>query len=385
MRSLPRKILTACLAFLVPLVCLADPGPSVDENRQTLEKWRQNPQRAERLKRNQAYFRRLAPDAQERLRKLERDLNEEGVAMRGRLKGVMHRYTAWLDTLTEEERKSIENAPDKRARLERIRELRERQWIGQLPKTQQEQIGKAQGKERADLVRKLWQDDLERKADWLIAERHWDAMLHKPQQLPVSVATLPREMKDYFEKNIKPLLTADEEKRLKDAEGKWPRFPRVLIELADSHPLSVQGPIGPTRIKQKELAPLHKHLEKDERLRRSLEKVEGKWPEFGVVLRDDARKKEMEHVARLLADCTPARPKDFPTSVLQFIEKRLLPALTDEEQRALSKAEGNWPAYPRLVVELARRHNLPLPADPLPGPIDWDRYRIRSLSAAEGR
>ena len=52
----------------------------------------------------------------------------------------------------------------------------------------------------------------------------------------------------FVEKNLRPLLSKEEEKLLLDAEGKWPRFPRILVELADNHPLSVVGPVGWTHI-----------------------------------------------------------------------------------------------------------------------------------------
>jgi hypothetical protein len=379
-----RKLMVALVpAILVPLVGFADPGPSLEENRQRLEQWRQDPEHLARLQRNQAFFRRLSPAAQEQLRKLDRDLNEERPGMRARLKGVLERYTAWLDSLSEAERKSIENAPDRKTRLERIRELRQQQWIKRLPHAQQEQIKNAKDKERSELIRKLWQDDLERRADWRAAERNWD-MTHRPKQQPVSPATLPPEMQQYYEKGLKPLLNKEEEKRLKEAEGKWPRYPRVLVELADSHPLSVLGPIGPTHIDELG-AGFQQKFQSDKKLLLRLKQAEGKWPDFGAVMHDARKGKEQIFFAQKLGGRTPAQLKDFPIVVQQFITQRLLPALSEDEQRAMTRAEEKWPEYPRLIVELARKHNLPIPADPLPGPIDWDRYRARSLSAVERR
>lgn len=386
MQPLTCKILATLLpAILVPLAVLAGPAPTLEENRQALEKWQQNPQRLARLKRNQTIFRRLPTDAQERLRKLDRDLNEEGPAMRSRLKGVMDRYSTWLDSLPEEDRKSVVNAPDRRARLERIRELRQQQWVRQLPRPQQEQINKLQGKDRTELVRKLWQEDLDRRADWQVAERHWDLMLHKPQQLPLSRDTLPRETRQFLDASLKPLLTADEDRRLREAEGKWPRYPRLLVDLADSHPLSVLGPIGPTRIEDLP-SESQRFLkgEKAKKLHERLKQAEGKWPEFGVVMHELRKSGEKRHLD-LKREFVPSHPKDFPTAVQHFIETRLLLALADDEQKALAKAEGNWPAYPKLIVELARKHNLPIPADPLPGLADGDKYRARSVSAGEER
>ena len=306
-----RRLMVLVLATgLVPVLCFADGAP--DENRELLEKWRQDPDHLARLKQNQAVFRKLPADAQERLRKLDRDLADENPAMRARLKGVLDRYNAWLDSLPEEPRRSIETAPDRKTRLDRIRELRKQEFVKRLPKAQQEQIARARDRERAELIDRFVQDDLEQCADWHAAERLWHTD-NRPQRLSM----LSKDAQQYLEKNLFPMLSSDEEKRLKDAEGRWPRFPRVLIELTDSHPTSVLGPVGPTHVS--ELTPkVSPKLVPDE-----LRKAEGKWPEFGVAMRKAPKSKfaEKRHFELEPRD-TPARAKDFPLAVQSFIEKR---------------------------------------------------------------
>lgn len=379
MRDAKRRMIGLVLGLvLVPVVCLAD-GGTAGENRSLLEQWRQDPDHAARLKSNQSAFRRLSPDGQERLRKLDRDLAEETPAMRVRLKGVLDRYNVWLESLPEDQRRSIESAPDRKTRLERIRDIRQQDLVKRLAKAQQEQIAKLQGKEKADLTAKLLQEDLEQRADWRAAERNWDQMLFRPQSLPLRLqgpqGGLPKETYAYIEKNLLPVLTSEEDKRLKEAEGKWPRFPRVLIELADNHPTAIL-PVGPTHIHELNLSAkgIPKSLIED------LRKAEGKWPDFGVVIRKWHKKPGEKRHVELEQRFTPQSPRDFPLAVQQFIDKRLLPALTDEERRELTREEGNWPEYPRRLTELARKHNLPIPGDPIPGPIDWDRYRVRPLN-----
>jgi len=399
MRDVQRRLLILILATLpAPVIGWADSGSTVDENRQLLEQWRRDPQRLARLKRNQAAFRKLPPAEQERLRKLDRDLGEESPAMRKRLEGVMVRYHAWLEALPEEQRRSIENAPDRKTRLELIRKLRQQEWLKRLPKTQQDQIAQARGPQQNELIQQFLQQALEDQADWQVAERFGGKPLPEAK-LPTRLAMLPKDAQIYVERNLLPLLSPEDEKRLQNAEGKWPRYLRVLVELADNYPTSVLGPVGPVYVRRPLEKPyaedLYSHAKRlaemlDDKekmigplrpLRTKLEQAKGKWPEFGVVLREmegQLPKKIEKRLFPLTPEFTPARPKDFPAPVQVFIEKRLLPALSDTELKELTQAEGHWPKYPRLVVELARKHNLPVPAESLPpGPIDWDRYRIR--------
>ncbi len=366
-------------ALLLPLAAIADVAtPPAEDMRLQLEKIRQDPPREARLKRNLAAFRKLPPESQERLRKLDRDLAEESIGMRGRLNRAMERYHAWLEQLSEEDRASVEQIADRKARLQRIRDLRTRDLVRRLPRAQQEQIKVAKEGERPALTQKLLQEDGEQRADAAVAERFSDG---GPKGfMLVSEDTLTPDARRFVERALKPLLSKEEEKRLKEAEGKWPRYGRVLIELADNHPLSLLGPIGPTRVDDMKWNKKHRELFKDR-----FRDVEGKWPEFGVALREAAAKFPGDRVhLDLPARLMPSRPKDFPTAVQQFLDKRLLPALSEDERQSLSRAEGTWPGYPRMVVELARRHNLLVPSEvALPGPVDWDKYRARSLSTGD--
>ena len=120
-------------------------------------------------------------------------------------------------------------------------------------------------------------------------------------------------------------------------------------------------------------------------LRKRLEDADGRWPEAGVVLRDWASRAKKQ-VWQLDARYTPSRPHQFPPVVQQFLEKKFLPALDEEDRVRLKNAEGHWPAYPKLLVELAVKHNLTIPTDKgLPGAFEfWDRYRVRSVTGPTG-
>ncbi|MBY0523115.1 MAG: hypothetical protein K2R98_06935 [Gemmataceae bacterium] len=386
-RSLRLLALLALATF--PLWGIAEPAGDVsDENRQLLEKWREDPQHYARLKRDLGSFRKMSPEQQERLRKLDRDLQAEQPAMRGRLKGVMERYADWMDKLSESERQSIEKAPDRKARLHRIRELREQQWVKRLPKAQQEQIKNA--KNREEVISKIWHEEWEQRADWQVTVRHGDLLTKKDPPLPSSLAQLPEEVRRYVTDNLLPLLSKDEEKRLKEAEGKWPRYLRVLVELSDSHPYSVQGPIGPTKISA--LPGPYQDLLRSKNYKKTRDRlehrdVEGHWPEFGKVARESFRGGGPfgPKFSPISPEFTPDRPSRFSSGVQVFLDKKLVPALDDEDRVRLHNAQDHWPDYPRTIVELARKHNLPIPSEKtLPGPFEfWDRYRVRSVTGPE--
>jgi hypothetical protein len=56
----------------------------------------------------------------------------------------------------------------------------------------------------------------------------------RPGEFPSAVGT-------FIENKLRPAVTQDEVKRLKAVEGKWPEYPRRLLDLARRHNLKVPG------------------------------------------------------------------------------------------------------------------------------------------------
>lgn len=389
MRSHSRILALPALALLLPALVLADAPDPLADARQQVQKLRVNdPQHYARLRHNLAVFLNLPPARQEALRKLDRDLHDETPPQRQRLERVMDRYADWLERLPEAERKSVLSAADRAGRVQRIRTIREQQWTKRLPKAKAEQLAKMPEAERAELVKKWRSEESEERLDWLAAQRHWEGLARTPASLPTRLEQLDEATREAVEKTLRPLLGRDEEKLLKEAEGKWPRFPRVLIELSDRHPSSLQGPIGPTSVKDLALSPFAQGLlDKDKNFRASRERLkeaEGKWPDYGVTVKELHRMPAGRKIfPPLSAQVTPSRPNNFPAGVQQFLEKRLLPALDDDETARLKKAEGRWPDYPQAILELAHKHNLPIPSPPRLESLE--RYRTRYLTNAAPR
>jgi hypothetical protein len=61
----------------------------------------------------------------------------------------------------------------------------------------------------------------------------------------------------------------------------------------------------------------------------------------------------------------------------EFVDKKLIAAMDNDDKLRLIRAEGKWPEYPTAIQEIAKKHNLDVPWHTLPGPRErWDRYRL---------
>ena len=174
---LTRRFLTLISLFLIagaPLLALSTPaGDDLEPNRRQLEKIRKDPRRYARLVEELKTFLALPPERQAAIRQLDHDLHEEDSATVARLTRVMQRYVNWLDHLSEKDRAWIEEAPDSPTRLERIDQLRQRQWIDRLPRAEREELAPLQGQERGDRILALRREQTARTQEWRKAFPHW--------------------------------------------------------------------------------------------------------------------------------------------------------------------------------------------------------------------
>ena len=149
---------------------------SPESNRRALEeKARQDPAWYERMLRDLDAFQSLPADQQERMRQLDKQLSAENAATNKKLMRVLERYVTWLEKLPADDRKFIEDAPNSKDRLRRIREIREKQWVQTLPKAVREEIMRAKGAERQALIKKYRQEEKKRRQEWDTAMRRGGA------------------------------------------------------------------------------------------------------------------------------------------------------------------------------------------------------------------
>lgn len=374
MRTLRRFFGLLTLLVLAAPVIADGEGTSdeLDRNRRLLALWRADPDHYARLKRDWKAFQALPLARQERLRKLDRDLSEVDSRTQRHLWSVLERYAAWFDRLPEADRQRIEGTSDRNERLRVIQDVRERQMLERVPRKLREEWAKLPEDQRRTELARFRQETKRRRTEWRLALRPPANPAGMAQ--PAHLADFPADVQAYVRDALKPQLSAAEKDRLHEAEGKWPQLAQVILELSEKHPLQLPGPVGPTRyvelpadvqraLPRTSLSGAHK---------KRLQNAVGKWPDYAVEFTTIARLNKVT-LPRPLGPC---HAKDFPPPVAQFLDKTLLPSLTDKEKGDLKKAEGHWPEYPRLLLELARRHKLEVPGMKLPGPRElWDKAR----------
>src|SRR5262249_7061682 len=147
----------------------------------------------------------------------------------------------WMEHLPPADRQRLEAAPDSTERLRRIQELRERQWLDRLPRALRDEVQKLPPDQRPARIAELRQEERRRREEWQVAMRHWDELMQKRPQ-PARLEEFPAEVRSFVQETLLPMLSREERDRLQQAEGRWPHYPRTLVELSDKHPILLPGP-----------------------------------------------------------------------------------------------------------------------------------------------
>jgi hypothetical protein len=406
------RILMLSLPLLAVLPLAAAPEPP-------------EPQRYARLKREARAFLALPPERRERMRKLDEQLQRVAdPARRKHLLDVLERYADWLDRLPADERRQVTEAPTRRARLARIRELRAEQWLRRQPQAVRDRLEGLRGTRdaleavyagrlavrgpaaqaglavvaallepgqdpRSLAIAGLRKEERRRHRDWQVALRRWDELGPLPLR-PVRVSELAPAVKTYVEEYLLPVLSPEERESLAHAEGHF-QFLNVLVELADAHPPALPGPRGPTSFKELPQE-LRKRLWKTvpfkgmgkglkSPLQKQFKPSQGKWPDYAIAVTRYAADKDVRMPHELWAYSR----LDLSPGMQKFLEGRLKPKLEPEEKKLLKASEGKWPEFPRAIEELARRHKLTVPWQTLPGARgQWDLFRTRPKAGGPG-
>jgi hypothetical protein len=258
-------------------------------------------------------------------------------------------------------------------------QLARRQWIDGLPRAYQEKLHQLESDPaRYEKQLKAYQQEQqERQQDWQRAVENWDVMEKRRQQL----VRLQPQIKTFVQESLWPLLTTQERARLKNAEpppegqGDWPHFLMVLVELSDKHPIwlppspmtgSTNFPTNfeelPAQLRARLKAAAGWPTEE-------ARAAQGKWPDYPLTVWRFIVKKEL--VPRSLPG--PSHLENYAPSVQKFCKDELFPRLTAIQKDRLHKAEGHWPAYPKLLLRLSAGK---MPGMRLPGPPDfWKVFR----------
>jgi hypothetical protein len=351
-----------------------------------------NPDDPAYLRRQYVWFQAQEPARQQQLRRLHAEFVDLAPEEQARLARVLQTYNAWLARLPENDRNGVLTAPSTAARLETVKQLREHEWVESLPRPYREEYIRLDGDARKQRVQEWRAEESERREEWVLAQRHW---IEYPQgKVPQMFLAEGRGQVDAFVLHLRENLSEAERKELEDARaaaddfGNYFWYAREVVRLADLHPL-LPGRVGPKDWSGLP-AEVKDYLTKNDRHFRKkagalpgdelkeLRRSQGRWPDFAVELTRYCQKKNDLKLPVALGD---SRKEQMPPEVIQFLDKTLEPLLrkTDAgraDLEALNKAQGNWPDYPRMVLDLAKKYKQHLPGWTLPGPaVQWDRLR----------
>jgi hypothetical protein len=372
-RSLIRRWSLGLLILLLgSLPVLAVPegtGSELDRNRRLLERWRTDPEHYQRLLNDLRAFHALPATQQERLRQFDRQLHEVEPATLIRLWGVLDRFATWLEHLPETQRQQIMAASGDE-KLALIKELRDREWIERLPAPLRKEVEDLPPHLRPARVAELRREERRLRRIWLTPP----APKPGPINRPALWSELPGEVQRFFQEYIDPRLTDQEREDLHRAEGQWPRLPRKVLQFSERYPVYPPLPVPYKIVRRYEDLPLDVQrvlprslLEKRKPKGPDLERLEGRWPDYALAVVNLAGKD------RLPVPLGASRPSEFPRPIEDYLRGVLVKKLDEKELKDLHQLEGHWPAYPKRLHELARRHRLVIPGMTLPGPRElWE-------------
>ena len=345
-----------------------------------------NPDDPAYIRRQYVWFQAQDAGRQQQLRRLHAEFMDLGPEDQARLTRVMQTYNAWLAHVPAGDKERILSAPSAAERLEVIRDLREHEWVESLPRPYRDEYAKLEGDDRRQRVQEWRTEEAERREDWVLAQRHW---IEYPQgKIPQMFLNEGRAQIETFVNRLRENLSDAERRDLDDAQkgaedfGNYFWYAREIVRLADLHPI-LPGRVGP-----KDFSSLPDQVkaflrERDPQFRRKgddpkeLRRSAGRWPEYAIELTRHCQKNSLKLLVAL-GDC---RKDDMPTEVKQFLDRVLEPQLRKSEAgraelEALNKAQGSWPEYPRMIMDLAKKYKMPVPGWTLPGPQQaWDRLR----------
>jgi len=227
----------------------------------------------------------LPPERQEAMRKLDDDLSKLTPGERQQLMHAMRWYADWLDKQPSQDREAILNIPDRSARLAKIKDRLEQEWIARQPKKTRDLLARMpHGRRdpsvaarnlvgmlatppnqrplvlastlfidsidvRAETIKRFKHHETQQNRDWLVASRFWpdltDPDPKKRAAMPAHAGDFGPDVEAYIKDYLRPALSKDEKNRLDKAEGHWPQYPITLVELADKHPLALPQKYGP--------------------------------------------------------------------------------------------------------------------------------------------
>lgn len=389
-----RYYLTMLAAFACTTLwaVAADPAPEqVEVNRRRFEAIRKHPETLAKLRETLQMFDALPEKRQQAIVKLDQEMHEIAPKRQDRMWNVLARYADWLEQLKKKDPKAyqaIKDAPDSATRLALIKEGRDREWMETQPKKYRDEWEKLNGEDRTKLVAKLREEECVRHQQWVITQRFW-SQIDSKQTMPVRLSDFAvkgkkkdeelNKVREYVTEYLLPYLSDMEKKKLEDAEGRWPDYPKALVEIARKRPSALPPPKLPTHFNDLP-KPVRAQVTLDKKgfkkkLLQELQAFEGR-DIFAIKIVEIGTRKggqPFEH------EFWPSTWKSLQPPMKDFVDKELKPKLTKAELNQLNDSDGRWPDYPNTIQELAKKYEMQPPWHYLPEPEKWrweDYYRV---------
>src|SRR5262249_15524418 len=235
-------------------------------------------------------------------------------------------------------------APDAKERLRRIREVRDREWLQQLPIKVQKELEPTPEDKKPGRIVELRREERERRG------RLFAATPSGPQpNQPRNLDDFSPEVQTWVKDHLLNLLSPQEREELNNlAKHPFPQYARKLVDLAEKHPLPFPGPVPPLTIKDspENIRRAFPPPPAPQRWQKEVQSAQGKWPEFGKALLREGKGRVL-----LAPNYTPSKLSDFPPALRQFVKDKF----TEEELKRLEEQNGKWPEFPEKLVEIARK------------------------------
>jgi hypothetical protein len=340
-------------------------------------------------------FRALPATRQQQLRQLDEDFAALDATMQQRLTSVLERYAVWLEHLPEDYRKEVLAAPAAAERIDTVRLVKNRIWRQHLPAVTRAKLDETAVKEDRDLIlTDVRKQELQRRQEWESARSQWANAKSDRKPYPFEDDELAKRVEDYVNAVLKPRLNPFEFSRLDEIRKDtgqggylaWYLYGSAIVIAADAHPMLPEPKTGKPITRFDDLpADFQKKFNAAARqpggiLRLGLDKRQmkdmpqhGKWPDFAELIASESALRNVTP-----PPLGPARPGEFKPEVEDAITT-LLGTLTPREKSDLEPKLGKWPDYSKLLVKLAREHDVEIPGVTLPGSTkEWQRvYVIR--------
>jgi len=330
-------------------------------------------------------FRDLPAERQDKLRHLDQQLHALPDARRDKLLRVLEVYAAWLQRLSDADRKKILAIPAADDRLEAIDDTRGTLWVAGLPAAQRQKLKALPPDDRGALILKWKGEEDASRTHWNTARLHHEFLRSGRPPWPFTDEAMKKQVLDFARSAYHPgdpkrnrLQPADvtrfnEAVERAEKGGEWAWLGKAVFDFSRNTKYETFPEAGPGGKMVTDITDLPARFGDVKGMRIvTRADVAGRWPDFALEVNKGLAKVKF---GGKLGDVHlgPAKPGEFKPEVEQFLTV-LQKKAGQTEWATLAEKEGKWPEYPQELLRLARAHDLSVPGAMPPGPpSQWEK------------